>query len=193
MKDRGMGAIRFFAVMLAAAMLTLTACSTLRMGSAGSEETVQQPDTKQGKLIERLLEDPNLRVQLLGDGETILVQMRSGDSFQSDSVFPTKILEGVLDHVASVLTSSGGRYKVKAVGYTDNVGSQQANMQASERRAMIVASHLISKGLNQKLVSHEGRGSQEPIADNETQEGRDVNRRVDLLIRQCVSLICSAE
>jgi len=190
-----MRVVRFFAVKLTlvAAVLALAACVTPGVNSAGSQGTGEQSSTKQSKLIELLRKDPHLSVQTLKGGETILVQMRSGDSFTSDSIFPSKILEEVLDHVFNSLTSLGGKYTIKAVGHTSNAGQQQTNMQLSERRAMSVAYYLISKGFDQKLISFEGKGAQDPIANNDTQEGRDVNRRVDLLIRSCQTFICNID
>jgi len=137
---------------------------------------------KQSDVVNNLRKEPHLSVQMLNDNTTILVQMRSGDSFQSDSASPTKILMDVLDYVVSVLNSSSDKYEMLVVGHTDNVGSQQANMQMSEKRALTVTNYLTSRGFDWRHLKYVGKGAREPIADNNSQEGRDVNRRVDLLI-----------
>lgn len=70
--------------------------------------------------------------------------------------------------------------KVAVVGHTDSVGSDTYNQALSERRASSVAEYLISQGLEPGKVTSQGRGESEPVTDNETEEGRARNRRVEL-------------
>ncbi|AUY36106.1 MULTISPECIES: OmpA family protein [Pseudomonas] len=69
---------------------------------------------------------------------------------------------------------------VKVIGFTDSVGSDSYNQRLSERRASGVAEYLISQGLAPNKVTSQGRGESEPVADNDTDEGRSRNRRVEL-------------
>jgi len=69
---------------------------------------------------------------------------------------------------------------VKVIGFTDSVGSDSYNQRLSERRASGVAEYLISLGLAPNKVTSQGRGESEPVADNDTDEGRSRNRRVEL-------------
>lgn len=69
---------------------------------------------------------------------------------------------------------------VKVIGFTDSVGSDNYNQRLSERRASGVAEYLISQGLAPNKVTSQGRGESEPVADNDTDEGRSRNRRVEL-------------
>lgn len=69
---------------------------------------------------------------------------------------------------------------VRVVGHTDSVGSDAYNQGLSERRAASVAQYLIAQGLAPNKVTSQGRGESEPIADNETDQGRAQNRRVEL-------------
>jgi len=71
---------------------------------------------------------------------------------------------------------------IKVVGHTDNIGTDAYNQALSERRANSVADYLLSKGVAPNKVSSEGKGESEPVADNDTEEGRAKNRRVDLHI-----------
>lgn len=71
---------------------------------------------------------------------------------------------------------------IKVVGHTDNVGTDAYNQTLSERRANSVADYLLSKGVAPNKVSSEGKGESEPVAENDTEEGRAKNRRVDLHI-----------
>lgn len=73
-----------------------------------------------------------------------------------------------------------GVASVKVIGYTDSVGSDAYNQKLSERRASSVAEYLISQGLAPNKVTSQGRGESEPVADNDTDEGRAHNRRVEL-------------
>ena len=73
-----------------------------------------------------------------------------------------------------------GVSRIRVVGHTDNVGSASYNQALSERRAASVAEYLISQGMAPQKVTSEGRGASEPVAENDTEEGRAHNRRVDL-------------
>ncbi|KAA0996750.1 OmpA family protein [Pseudomonas sp. ANT_J12] len=73
---------------------------------------------------------------------------------------------------------------IKVVGHTDSKGSDAYNQALSERRASSVAAYLLSQGLAPNKLTSEGRGESEPVADNETEEGRAKNRRVELHINR---------
>lgn len=67
-------------------------------------------------------------------------------------------------------------------GYTDNIGSEGDNLKLSEDRARAVFDYLADKGIHQKRMSFKGWGESNPLADNETEEGRKINRRVEVVI-----------
>ena len=71
---------------------------------------------------------------------------------------------------------------VKVEGHTDNIGSQEYNQKLSERRAKSVANYLIKAGIDKKRISTVGYGETVPVATNKTSAGRDLNRRVEILI-----------
>jgi outer membrane protein OmpA-like peptidoglycan-associated protein len=73
---------------------------------------------------------------------------------------------------------------VKVVGHTDSQGSDAYNQKLSERRASSVAAYLLSRGLAPNKLTSEGRGETQPVADNDTEEGRAKNRRVELHINR---------
>lgn len=68
------------------------------------------------------------------------------------------------------------------VGHTDSVGDENYNLGLSERRARSAANYMIEQGLAQSRVRIEGRGEYEPIDDNNTEAGRQENRRVEVAI-----------
>ena len=73
-------------------------------------------------------------------------------------------------------------YKVIIIGHTDNTGDENHNMALSLSRANSVADYLIATGTNADIVRTLGRGPNDPIASNETSEGQEQNRRVDIVV-----------
>ncbi len=71
---------------------------------------------------------------------------------------------------------------VEIAGHTDSVGDVDYNVKLSERRASSVKQYLIKKGIDPSKVVTKGYGPTEQVADNETEEGRAKNRRVELII-----------
>ncbi len=72
--------------------------------------------------------------------------------------------------------------KVAIEGHTDSVGSDASNQALSQRRADSVRSYLIQQGISAQRISAIGRGENYPIGDNNTETGRQVNRRVEVII-----------
>jgi outer membrane protein OmpA-like peptidoglycan-associated protein len=73
---------------------------------------------------------------------------------------------------------------IKVVGHTDSVGSDEYNLDLSQKRASSVAGYLLGQGVAPNKVTSEGKGESEPVADNETEEGRAKNRRVELHVNR---------
>lgn len=71
---------------------------------------------------------------------------------------------------------------LKIEGYTDNIGSDSYNMQLSEQRAQTVRDYLVNQGVPAANISAEGLGKSNPVASNDTAAGRQMNRRVDLVV-----------
>lgn len=67
-------------------------------------------------------------------------------------------------------------------GHTDNVGEEKANLALSQGRAEVVSRYLIEKGIAQRRIQAKGYGSSKPLAENDTQEGRESNRRVEFVL-----------
>jgi OOP family OmpA-OmpF porin len=71
---------------------------------------------------------------------------------------------------------------VISAGHTDAVGTDQYNMRLSLRRANAVRDYLIAGGISASRIRAEGFGESQPVASNETAEGRAQNRRVELRV-----------
>lgn len=69
-------------------------------------------------------------------------------------------------------------------GHTDNIGSKSYNLSLSEKRADSVKSYLVSQGISGARISTEGLGFEFPVASNNTDEGRQQNRRVEIILPQ---------
>ena len=71
---------------------------------------------------------------------------------------------------------------IRITGHTDAVGTDEANQILSEGRANAVRADLIKRGVEAERLEAEGKGEKEPVADNDTEEGRQLNRRVEFVI-----------
>lgn len=74
------------------------------------------------------------------------------------------------------------QFNVTIIGHTDNVGSDKDNLKLSSERAKAVYLKLIEGGINQDRVIYVGKGENEPIATNDTPQGRQTNRRTEFLL-----------
>jgi OOP family OmpA-OmpF porin len=85
----------------------------------------------------------------------------------------------ILDEAASQLNANPGR-SVRVEGHTDSVGTDDYNQSLSERRAASVKDYLVEKGVDGSRLTTAGFGESNPIASNDTADGRALNRRVEL-------------
>ncbi|MFH1152258.1 MAG: OmpA family protein [Pseudomonadota bacterium] len=84
-----------------------------------------------------------------------------------------------LDKVAAILKANPG-LSAKLYGHTDNIGTKEYNDALALRRAQSVKNYLAGKGIDGKRLTCEGFGFSKPVADNKTEKGRALNRRVEL-------------
>ena len=78
------------------------------------------------------------------------------------------------------------RTVVHIVGHTDSIGSQTYNQTLSEQRAQSVGDYLATDGVPRQRLRTEGRGEREPRAENATEAGRQLNRRVEIFVKPIV-------
>jgi outer membrane protein OmpA-like peptidoglycan-associated protein len=101
--------------------------------------------------------------------------------FESDSDVIKSTSYKALDQVAAILKDYG-KSTLKIEGHTDNTGSATHNQDLSQRRAQAVMKYLTEKGIDASRMSATGFGQDNPIAPNNTKEGRALNRRVELIL-----------
>ncbi len=121
------------------------------------------------------------RIRVINEGNQLRVVMPEGILFAVDSAAVNGSVQNDLYAVADNLN----RYpnsRVEVIGHTDNTGSAAYNQDLSQRRAMAVAAILRNGGVSGGRIAAYGRGEDAPIASNLTPEGRQQNRRVEILI-----------
>ena len=125
----------------------------------------------------------------IGDSLNIqLTPIKKGEVFIVKNLFfatnKTRILktsEEALNDLYMYL-SRNPKVRIKIVGHTDSVGKDEANQKLSEGRANEVMKDLIERGISADRIEAEGRGESQPIDTNDTEEGRQNNRRVEIEI-----------
>jgi len=131
-------------------------------------------------------QEAKLRKQLAGTGvsvtrvgDEILLNMPGNLTFDTDRAEIRPNFYPVLNSVVLVLKEYE-KTVIEVSGYTDSTGSDQHNLELSQRRADAVGGYLKGQGLIPARVLTQGFGKQNPIASNDTPDGRQENRRVQL-------------
>lgn len=144
-------------------------------------------DNQQQEMEAALAEEQakhELEIQKL-ENETLKIDISSEVSFDFDSAALKPAFTPTLNKVADILQ----RYPktiIHVVGHTDSVGSESYNMRLSERRAQSVADFLANRGVMSDRLYPSGRGESEPRATNDTEAGRQLNRRVEIYVKPIV-------
>jgi outer membrane protein OmpA-like peptidoglycan-associated protein len=120
-------------------------------------------------------------VEVIRQGDDLLLNIPSGINFAYNSAAVQPQFQRTLDQVAGVLSEYNRTY-VDVYGHTDSTGSDSYNQGLSERRAAAVADYLSTRGVQSARIGTRGFGETQPIATNETEEGRAANRRVEIKI-----------
>jgi len=138
-------------------------------------------------------QEKQLREQLRGTGvsvtrvgDNIILNMPGNITFATNSSDINAGFYSTLNSVALVLKKYE-KTVVEVTGHTDSVGSDEYNMGLSQRRANSVASYLISQGLMPARFVVQGMGKTQPIAPNNTEQGRQANRRVEIKLSPLTS------
>ncbi len=118
-------------------------------------------------------------------GDALKIGLASEVSFDVDKFAIKPSALPTYQKIGSILKSYD-KTIIHVVGHTDSTGSDQYNQTLSERRSNAVGTELIHQSVDNTRVRLEGRGEREPIASNDTPEGRTRNRRVDIVIKPIV-------
>jgi outer membrane protein OmpA-like peptidoglycan-associated protein len=113
--------------------------------------------------------------------EGIKFTLSSDLLFPINSSYLTDQAKRELDKLATILKEET-RKKIRVDGHTDAPGTAEYNVWLSEKRAVSVKTYLSEAGIAASRISTQGLGQTKPVADNKTPEGRERNRRVEVVI-----------
>jgi len=151
-----------------------------KAAAAQSESLRQQAESEKADLRARLLQQLN-SILATRDSARGLIANMSDVLFRSGSF---ELLPGARERLAKVsgIILAYPSLKVAVEGHTDSVGSDDYNQNLSEQRAEAVRAYFVQQGIPAVSVEARGFGKTEPIASNDTPEGRQQNRRVELIL-----------
>ena len=135
-------------------------------------------DTQEAKLREKLA---GTGVSVTRDGDNIILNMPGNITFAVDSAAINSDFYEVLDSVTLVVNEYD-KTLIEVMGHTDSTGSEEHNQGLSERRAESVANYFRSRDIETLRLGTYGYGENFPVADNDTEEGRALNRRVEIAL-----------
>ncbi len=148
------------------------------IGGLGGGAIGNYQDRQERKLRQQLA-GTGVDVQRVGDNITL--NMPGSVTFATNSADLSAQFYPVLDQVAGTLTEYN-QTVIEVAGHTDSTGSAAYNKTLSERRAESVVGYLQSRGVQRQRMIPVGAGQDHPIASNDTPEGRQQNRRVEITI-----------
>ena len=143
---------------------------------------------KQAEEIKKTV--PDAKVERVGEG--IVVEFNSNILFGFDKADLSVEAKGNLDKLVTVLNTYADT-DIELQGHTDSKGSEAYNQTLSEKRATTVSAYLAEKGIKADRVTIKGFGETIPKYDNETEEGRAQNRRVEFLITANEKMVADAD
>jgi outer membrane protein OmpA-like peptidoglycan-associated protein len=132
---------------------------------------------KQAKELQQNI--PGATVERIGEGIAVTFESGLLYDFDSDNVKPEA--QKNLRTLAQSLDKYPGS-DIMVIGHTDAIGPASYNLGLSERRASAAGNYLVSQGVARTRVASRGMGETDPVATNDTERGRALNRRVEVAI-----------
>ena len=154
-------------------LLTLQSCfSTTSVSKAVNK------DDERAKEFARICQEKKKAQALEKEQKKKTINLNlSGVNFAINSAKLTLKSQEILDHVAKKIIDYNLEGLLEVQGHTSSTGSDQLNMDLSQRRAEAVADYIVKKGVKNPIIA-KGYGEEKPIASNRTRKGRLLNRRV---------------
>src|SRR5216684_8410844 len=151
-----------------------------QQAAAQSEQLRQQAEKEKQELRARLLQQLNTILSTRDTARGLIANM-SDVLFKSGSFELITAARERLAKVSGIVLAYPSLH-LAVEGHTDSVGSDEYNRQLSERRAQAVRDYLVQQGISPDAIAASGFGKSEPVASNDTPEGRQQNRRVELVL-----------
>lgn len=137
-------------------------------------------DRKAAAALQNLGQVANVKEEPRG----VVITLSGSLLFPSGEREISPIARNSLDQVAHALSEQPSTSTFQVEGYTDNSGSPQQNDQLAQERAKAVADHLVNSGIDPSRIEVVSHGERDPVANNDTPEGRATNRRVEIVVEQ---------
>lgn len=146
------------------------------LGGVGGAVIGRRMD-KQAEEMEKVLGDAEVR----REGEGIIINFKDKVLFGFDQAVLGTAAQANMDKLVNILNTYPDT-DIQVIGHTDSKGTENYNQSLSERRANAVISYLRTDGIASPRLTAIGKGESDPIAANETEDGRAQNRRVEFVI-----------
>jgi outer membrane protein OmpA-like peptidoglycan-associated protein len=140
----------------------------------------QQAENEKSELRQRLLAQLNMILATRDSARGLIMNM-SDVLFDFDKSTLKPGAREKLAKLSGIVLAYPG-LKLSVEGHTDSIGTDEYNLTLSEKRADAVRDYLVSQGVNDGGISAQGFGKANPVATNETNEGRALNRRVEIVV-----------
>jgi len=151
-------------------------------GAVGAYMDSQRKDLE--KNLAKEIQAGQARIETLPN-HVVRVTMTNQTAFDTNSSNIKPGFETTMNKIADVVVRYG-KTSLTVVGHTDNVGSNDYNQKLSERRAHAVAQYLEGKKVDPIRLGVSGKGEAQPIASNNSESGRQQNRRVEIYVEPVV-------
>ena len=149
---------------------------------AGGGYLWSQRMQEQKAVMEQATQGTGVSVSQTADNQ-LKLDIPSDISFDSGRYDIKSNLRPILDRFAATLNQNPVS-TVKIIGHTDSTGSEAVNGPLSVNRADATRNYLVARGVTMNRIAIDGRGSYEPVADNNTNAGRSMNRRVEIFVAE---------
>jgi outer membrane protein OmpA-like peptidoglycan-associated protein len=152
-------------------------------GVIGHYMDKQEREFKQALAESQAREQAAIMEGVRREKDALILTFKSDVMFDTNSsvIKPAAYASGEIDRVAQILNKYPDT-TIKVVGYTDSTGPETYNQQLSEQRANSVKNALVVKNVQASRITALGMGESNPIADNATEGGHQLNRRVNIII-----------
>jgi len=147
-------------------------------GAVGAYMDSQKKDLE--KNLHKEIQAGSARVDKMPN-DVVRITMTNQTAFDTNSTAIKPGFYSTMDKVADVVIRYG-KTTLTIVGHTDNKGTAEYNQKLSEQRALAVAQYLETKDVNPVRLATLGKGESDPIASNDSEAGRQANRRVEIYV-----------
>jgi outer membrane protein OmpA-like peptidoglycan-associated protein len=151
-----------------------------RLAAAEANRQRQDAEQQQAQLRQQLMFQLNQILQTRDTARGLIVNM-SDVLFDTDQYTLRPGAREKLAKISGIILAHPG-LKIEVEGHTDSTGSDDYNMKLSENRANAVRTYLVAQGVGSDSVTARGFGKTSPVADNATAAGRQMNRRVEMVV-----------